>query len=86
MTAHLIGAVVSNLLILVGLTYLVSLLLSLFPQVRSVGRGAVFGLALGAVTGVVMFHTVPLENGMLLDLRNVVVLMSAVLGGPVAGS
>ena len=85
MTAHLVGAVVSNLLILVGLTYLVSLLLSLFPQVRTVGRGAVFGLALSAVTGVVMFHTVPLENGMLLDLRNVVVLMSAVLGGPVAG-
>lgn len=79
------GAMVSNLLILVGLTYLVSLLLSSVPQVRTAWRGAAFGLALGAVAGVVMFHTVRISDGMFLDLRNVVVLMSTLLGGPVAG-
>src|SRR5262245_6114355 len=82
--AHLIGAVVSNVLILVGLTYLVSLLLSAYPQLRTAWRGAIFGLALGAVAGAVMFRSVPVSGNVLLDLRNVVVLMSALLGGPVA--
>ena len=49
---ELFGAMVSNVLILVGLTYLVSRLVDWHPPVRTAYRGAVFGLALGVVAGI----------------------------------
>jgi PAS domain S-box-containing protein len=81
---HLVGGVLSNLLILVGLTYLVSLLIAAHPPVRTAYRGAVFGLALGVVCSVVMFASIEVRANVFLDLRFVVILMSALLGGPVA--
>ena len=74
----------SNLLILVGLTYLVSVLAAAHPPVRTAYRGAVFGLMLGVVAGILVFVSVKVGNGVLLDLRYVVILMSGLLGGPVA--
>ena len=77
---------VSNLLILVGLTYLLSRLADLHPPVRTAYRGAVFGLALGAIAGILML-TPSMEVGQrILDLRTVAVLISGFLGGPVQRS
>ncbi len=81
---HLVGSMVSNLLILVGLTYLVSRLAAAHPPVRTTYRGAIFGLALGAVAGVLMFASVEVADAAFVDLRYVVILMSGLLGGPVA--
>ncbi len=87
MMAHLpslAGELVTNLLILIGLTYLVSVLLTAFPRARTIYRGAIFGLLLGGVAGVVMFETVAVTDSIFVDLRSVVILISALLGGPVA--
>ena len=87
MTPHLpqlTGDMVSNLLILVGLTYLLTQLAGICPAVRTAWRGAVFGLALGAIGGFLMFATVDMGRGSILDLRTVAVLISGFLGGPVS--
>src|SRR5947208_1155324 len=81
---YLLGAVVSNLLMLVGLTYLVSLLVASLPRVRTAYHGAVFGLALGAVAGFLIFGSIEIGKGAFLDLWYVVVLMSGLIGGPIA--
>ena len=87
MLAHLpdlFGAMLSNLLILLGLTYLVSIVAAAHPPVRTAYRGAVFGLMLGVVAGILVFFSVKVGNGVLLDLRYVAILISGLLGGPVA--
>ena len=81
---QLLGAMVSNLLILVALTYLLSQLAGAQPLVRTAYRGAVFGLALGAVSGFLMFTSLEVRPGAFLDLRTVAVLISGYLGGPVS--
>ena len=54
----LAGAMVSNLLILVGLTYLVSIAVARVPQARTAYHGAIFGLMLGVIAALrdIQFH------------------------------
>jgi hypothetical protein len=80
---ELFGAMVSNVLILVGLTYLLSRLVDWHSPVRTAYSGAVFGLALGVVAGSLLLTSIRIEAAYI-DLRSVAVLISAFIGGPVS--
>ena len=84
MLAHLIGNMSCNLLILVGLTYLLSLLEVARPGFRTFCLGAPFGLAMGGIASVLMLASFDTSDGLLIDLRSVAIVMSGFLGGPLA--
>ena len=79
----LFGAMVSNVLILVGLTYLLSRLVDWHPPVRTAYRGAVFGLALGVIAGLLLLTSMRIGEAYI-DLRSVAVLISGFIGGPIS--
>jgi PAS domain S-box-containing protein len=84
MSLHLIGSVSFNLLVLVGLTYLLSRLEAARPDFRRAYAGAAFGIAAGGIAVILMLASFYSSRGLLIDLRSVVLLMAGTLGGPVA--
>src|SRR4051812_38984235 len=80
----LAGAMVSNLLILVGLTYLVSIAVARVPQARTAYHGAIFGLMLGVIAALQIYNSIQVGGGALLDLRYVAILVAGLIGGPIA--
>ncbi len=84
MFPHFFANMVANLLILVGLVYLLTRIEAGFPQFRRLYRGAAFGVAMGAIAAIVMAISFEMENGLIFHLANVVLLMSGLTGGPVA--
>lgn len=85
MLLHLSSNIVCNLLVLIGLTYLLSRLEAARPRFRSAWRGVPFGLAMGGIAGVLMLASFDASHGLLIDLRSVAVVMSGFLGGPLSG-
>ncbi len=82
--SHLIGNMACNLLVLVGLTYLLSRAEAANIAFRSAYRGALFGLAMGGIAITLMAASFDTSRGLLIDLRTVVIVISGFLGGPIA--
>lgn len=78
------GSVVNSLLVTLGLAFLISLCLR--PLMRLTGRA--YDVALGALFGLaaivsMMFGSFEVVPGIILDLRNVLVVSSGVFAGPI---
>ena len=84
MFLHLFGNMACNLLVLVALTYLLSRLEAATPTIRTMFRGSVFGLAMGSIAVMLMLTSFDTSRGLLIDLRSVALVMSGVIGGPLA--
>ncbi len=73
-----------NLLILVGLTYLLSRLEAAEPTFRMALWGGPFGLAMGGIAVILMLASFDDHVGILIDLRSAPLVMAGLLGGPLA--
>ncbi len=82
--SHLFGNMAFNLLVLVALTYLLSQLHAAYAPLMKAYRGALFGLAMGGISIILIGASFDTRNGVILDLRGVVLAMTALLAGPVA--
>ncbi len=85
MLAHLFANLIFNLLILVGLTYLLSRLGAAKASLRTSYRGAPFGLALGGIAIALMAASFDARSGGFIpNLSGVVLVISGFFGGPIA--
>ncbi len=84
MLPHLVANMACNLLVLVGLTYLLSRLEATHPAFRKDYRGGLFGLVMAGIAVTLMAASFDARGGVLLDLANMPLVMSGFLGGPLA--
>ncbi len=73
-----------NLLILVGLTYLLSRLEVARPAFRTALWGGPFGVAMGGIAVILMLASFEARGGFLLHLSSAPLVMAGLLGGPLA--
>ena len=80
----IVGWLAANVIVLLGLAFLLRLVLPRIRRLRPGEAGLATGLAFGLVAIGTMQAAAVSETGVVIDLRHVAVVSAAIFGGPIA--